>query len=160
MAYKLMVCGSQCARRLSVITRKGKEHIFSIIKKMLSQNSRVLEEGILALEDGIDEFAASFDKKDASFVYEVFRIVLDGMFERPENGEYASESGDAILSVYLKNRVCACGGNKLAKLCHKIIAASAFYCRKRLSQQEFELLLTSFLSDRLRTDYYAMPRSQ
>ncbi len=143
-----------------MITRKGKQHIFSIIKKMLSQNSRVLAEGILALEDGIDEFSASFGKNDAYFVYDAFRTVIDGTFERHKQEDYCLDGGDAILSTYLKNRVRVCGGNKLTKLHHQIIATAAFYCRKRLSQQEFELLLTSFLSDRLRTDYYTMPRSQ
>lgn len=143
---------------LRFVSNKRNRQIFSLIKKMVAQNQRVLAEGILSLEDGIDEFSASFDKKDAHFVYDVFRTVIDGTFERHKEEDYFFD-GDAILSTYLKNRVCVCGGNKFAKLRHQIIATAAFYCRKGLSRQEFELLLTSFLSDSLRTEYYTMPRS-
>lgn len=142
---------------LRFASKKRKHQIFSVIKKMVGQNERVLAEGILALEDGIDEFAANFDKKDAHFVYDVFRTVIDGTFERHKEEDYFFD-GDAILSAYLKNRVRVCGGNKLTKLRHQIIATAAFYCRKGLPRQEFELLLTSFLSDRLRTEYYNVPK--
>ena len=141
------------------VSKKRKLQIFSLIKKMVAQNQRVLAEGILALEDGIDEFSASFGKNDAYFVYDAFRTVIDGTFERHRQDDCLLGSGDAILSAYLKNRVCVCGGNKFAKLRHQIIATAAFYCRKGLSRQEFELLLTSFLCDSLRTEYYDMPRS-
>lgn len=135
-------------------SKKNKIRVFSTIQKLVSKNYLILEQGELVLEDDLHPFTSSFNKHDYNFVREIFELLITAPFKQYNNSGDLIDNGDAFFSTYLKTRVCALGGNKITKFCHQIIATAGFYYRKRYKMHEFEQLLTAYLSEPMRTEFY------
>ena len=149
--YPLVFENIPCVRYIS---KKNKIRIFATIQKLVSKNYLVLEQGELVLEDDIHPFTSSFEKLDSEFVREIFELLITAPFNQYNNSGDLIDNGDSFLSTYLKTRVYALGGSKTTKLCHQIIATAGFYYRKRYKMHEFEQLLTAYLSESMRIQFY------
>jgi len=128
------------------LTRTQKHRIFRIpsVLCLLARKSR--REGILALEEGIDDLVGEVDKRDEWFLMNFMRMVLD-----------FTEEDKADLSVTFKNLVTASGGSKLSILCHQMIAAGCTGILEGCHEKTILYHLASFLGNKWQDEFFTSP---
>ena len=128
------------------LTRAQKHRIFCIppVLCLFAQKSR--REGILSLEEGIDDLVGLVDKRDEWFLMTFMRMLLD-----------FTEEDKADLPAILKNIVTASGGSKVSMLCHQIIAAGCADILEGAHEKAVLYHLASFLGKKWQDDFFTSP---
>jgi len=128
------------------LTRNQKHRIFRIppILCLLAQKSR--REGLLSLEEGIDDLVGVVDKRDEWFLKEFLRMILDFDGKNRED-----------LPVIMKNIVTASGGSKLSILCHQMIASGSADIWEGRHENSLLDNLVSFLGKKWQDDFFVSP---
>ncbi len=117
---------------LHFVSPRSKSRLFKTIALIYELSIKSRKEGILALEENLDDFVFRFDRRDTYFALDFLRSVVDGV-EREH------------LYAYMKHLVESSGGSKVTKLCHEIIAEGCSCIADGVNSIDLVFFLSAFL---------------
>ena len=125
------------------LTRAQKHRIFRIPPLLCLFARKARREGLLSLEEGIDDLVDEVDKRDEWFLLNFLRMMVD----------YSGNS-KIDLPAFMKNIVLASGGSKLTRLCRQIIVAGCVDIWEGAHEKAVLYHLASFLGNKWRDDFF------